>query len=407
VKTIKLLHIILFLTFGVITSNCTEQIDIDGQLTFVDAIVVEASITNEYKYQKISLTRTFKFEDDGPKSESNATVNITDSANNTYNFIENKPGEYVSTVKFGAITNTEYQLLITTQNGKKYATTNKQLTNITQIDNLYASREVNSVGTEVMSIFVESYDANRNSNYYRYEYEETYNIIPPKWVTMDFIVLFDESGNVLPLPGLVPRSNDTKICYNTVLSNAIIQTSTTNLFEDKVSKFAVRNISADNAIISHRYSILVKQYIQSLEAFTYYQVLNQLSGSESLFSQIQSGFINSNVFSVENKNEIVLGFFEVTSVSEKRIFFNYEDLFPNEPLPPYFVDCGQINVFAPFLAKPGGRRPLVEAIQDGQVVYYRDNNNPSIVGGPFLVVPTACGHCTVLGTSEKPEFWIE
>ncbi len=402
----KFYSILSIIVISVFTSNCTEPIDIDNQLVFEDAIVVEATISNEFKYHKIFLTRTFKFEDAGPNAETNATVQIVDSANNTYIFVEDEPGVYISSSKFKAVLNTDYQLFITTKDDKKYTTTNKQLTNITQIDNVYASREINSVGTQVMSVFVDSFDPSRNSNYYRYEYEETYQIIPPKWENKDFIVLTDSVGNILPLPGLVPRSNDEKVCYNTVFSNSIIQTSTTDLLEDKVLRFAVRNIPVDDAIISHRYSILVKQYVQSLEAFTYYNVLNQLSGSESLFSQIQPGFINSNIFSIENKNEKVLGFFEVTSVSEKRLFFNYDDFFPNEPLPPYFIDC---LTFAPPLIEPGipPTFPLVDAIQDGAVVYFGVNENPSIMEGPFLVVKTPCGHCTALGSSAKPDFWVD
>ncbi|MCF6222156.1 MAG: DUF4249 domain-containing protein [Flavobacteriaceae bacterium] len=401
----KTIYIIFISLLSVFVFSCTELIDIDDQLSFEDVIVIEASITNEYKYQKIILSRTFRFEDEGPKAESNASVNIIDSANNTYIFTENDPGVYFSTTKFEAVSNVDYQLFITLNDGKEYATTNKQLSNTTQIDNLYASRETNSIGSEVMSVFVDSYDANRNSNYYRYEYEETYKIVAPNWVNQDFIILTNDDGNILPLPGLVPRSNDEKVCYNTVLSNAITQISTTDLAEDRVSKFSVRNIPIDDAIISHRYSILVKQYVQSLEAYTYYNILNQLSGSSSLFSQIQPGFINSNIYALDNKNEKVLGFFELTSVSEKRLFFNYTDFFPSATFPQYFVDCEEI---APVLVKGAPPRfPLIEAIQEEQVVYWEENINAPVNEGPFLVVPTACGHCTALGTSEKPEFWID
>jgi Domain of unknown function (DUF4249) len=402
---IKFYSIFSIIALSVFTLNCTEPIDIDNQLVFEDAIVVEATITNEFKYHKIFLTRTFKFEDDEPNAETNASVQIVDSANNTYNFIEDEPGVYISTSKFKANLNTDYQLFITTKDNKKYTTANKQLTNITQIDNIYASREVNSVGTEVMTIFVDSFDPNRNSNYYRYEYEETYKIIAPKWSSLDFIILFNEYGNALPQPGFVVKSKEERICYKTDLSNSIIQTITTNLSEDRVSKFAVRNIPVDDAIISHRYSILVKQYVQSLEAFNYYSILNQLSSSESLFSQIQPGFINSNIFSIENKNEKVLGFFEVTSVSQKRLFFNYIDFFPNEPLPPYFIDCGEISL--PIIDIKTGAARLLMAIKDGQVKYFRDNLFPALNQGPYWEVPSACGDCTQLGSNIKPDFWVD
>ncbi len=398
----KIFQIILFILLGLLSTTCTEEIDIDDQLSFEDAIVVEATITNELKYQQIKITRTFKFEDDGPKAESNADVKIVDSANNTFIFTEQAPGVYLSNINFKAQLNTDYQLMITTE-GRSYTTLQSQLSNPTQIDQLYASREVNSVGNEIMSIFVDSFDATRQSNYYRYEYEETYKIIAPNWVPIDFIILQDEDGNDLPAPGLIPRPFDQEVCYTTVLSNSIIQTTTTDLLEDRVSKFAIRNISVDNAIISHRYSILVKQYVQSLEAFTYYDILGQLSGSGSLFSQIQPGFINSNIFSTEDRNEKVLGFFEISSVTEQRIYFNYEDFFSNEDLPPYFIDC---RTSTPLIQKgTPPSTPLKDGIEAGILKYFAENNPPAPNEGPYFVVPTACGDCTVLGTNVKPEFW--
>ncbi|MCF6222155.1 MAG: DUF4249 domain-containing protein [Flavobacteriaceae bacterium] len=403
-KKNKILYIIFLFTIGLITSKCTEPFDIDEQLVFVDALVVEASITNAFKYHEIFLTRTFKFEEEGPKLESNAVVNIVDNAGNNYLFTEGEPGVYTSNIKFKAVINTDYQLIITTSDSKKYVTANIQLTNETQIDNLYATRDTNNFGNEVMHIKIESYDTNRNSNYYRYVYEETYKIIAPNWTNLDFVVLQDDEGNDLAAPGFGPRSRDERICYNSVISNSIIQISTTDLSEDRVSEFIVRSISADDAIISSRYSILVKQYVQSLEAYTYYDILNQLSGSSSLFAQIQPGFINSNIFSVDNKSEMVLGFFEMTSVSEKRIFFNYTDFFPNEDLPPYFIDC---RVTSPPFYNDGGNTVLLHSIREGRVKFLEDNLNPGRKEGPYKTVPKACGDCTQLGSSEIPEFWIE
>jgi len=400
---IKIQQLISILILSILASNCTEPFDFDEQIVFEDAIVVEATITNELMYHQIKISRTFKFEDDGPKAENNASVKLVDSENNTYVFVENEPGIYVSNTKFEAKPNIDYQLFITTNDNRSYTTLNKQLTNSTKIDQLYASREVNSVGTEVVSIFVDSYDPTQSSNYYRYEYDETYKIIAPNWVSKDFVILQDEYGNDLANPGFEPRPLDERVCYNTTISNSIIQTSTTDLLEDRVSKFSVRNIRFDDPIISHRYSILVKQYVQTLEAYTYYDVLNQLSGTGSLFSQIQPGFINSNIFSVNNRDEKVLGFFEVSTVTEQRMFFNYEDLFPNENLRPYFINC---RPSTPVIATPAGT-PLKDGIQAGVIKYFEDNNDQSVGEGPYFVVPTPCGDCTVLGTNEQPDFWIE
>ncbi len=388
---------------GLLALSCVEEIEIKEQLTFEDAIVIEATLTNELKTHNILISRTYEFEEEGPQPETEATVSVQ-AGDQTYRFLEGEdPGVYKSEHEFKAQPGIDYRLFVRTQDGKSYETSPIRLTQDSEIDEAYPERQVNSIGNEVLSILVESYDPSRQSNYYRYEYEETYKIIAPNWVTEEFIILEDEYGNELAAPGFVPRPVEERVCYNTVASNEIIQTSTTDLDEDRVTRFSVRNINLDDPILSHRYSILIRQFVQSLEAYTYYDLLNQLSGEGNLLAQIQPGFINSNIYSMENRNEKVLGFFEVASVTEKRIFFNYEDLFPGEDLPPYFISC---RTSAPLIATMAGT-PLKDGIQAGIIEYYQDNVGAGPNEGPYLVVPTACGDCTQLGQSQAPDFWEE
>ena len=381
--------------------SCVEEIELQDELKFEDAIVIEATLTNEMKKHRILISRTYEFDEEGPQPEIQATVRV-ETGGQTYRFIEEEqPGVYLSENLFKAEAGVDYQLFVETQDGRSYTTDKTRLTKPSQIDNAYPQRQVNSIGNEILSIFVESFDPTRQSNYYRYEYEETYKIIAPFWVPEEFIILEDEFGNELATPGFVPRPIEERVCYNTVASNDIIQTSTTDLDEDRVTGFSVRNIRVDDPVISHRYSILIRQYVQSLEAYTYYDLLNQLSGEGNVLAQIQPGFINSNIVSATNRNEKVLGFFEVASVTEKRIFFTYEDLFPGEDLPPYFISC---RTTAPLIATEAGT-PLKDGIQAGLIEYYLDNVEAGPNEGPYLVVPTPCGVCTELGQSEVPDFW--
>ena len=376
-------------------------------LNFEDAIVIEANISDELKRQEIKLSRTFRFEDEGASPETNASVSISANEDKVYSFNESSstPGLYVSDQVFKAESGVDYKLLVTTSSGNSYTTLPVQLPQTSTIDEVYAERELNSVGTELIVIKVDSYDPTRSSNYYRYEYEETYKIIAPNWVQDEFVILQDEEGKDLPMPGFTTRSTDEIECYNTEISNTIIQTSTTGLTEDRVSAFPVRQISVDDPILSHRYSILVRQYVQSLETYSYFDLLNQLSASGVALSQIQPGFINSNIFSTSDRNEKVLGFFDVSSVTERRIFFDYEDFFPGEDLPPYFVNC---QPYAPEVITLGGTTPLKDQIQAGLVKYWMENLPPNVVGpGPFQVVLRACGDCTALGQTDPPDFWIE
>ncbi len=381
--------------------GCVEPFDAKTEI-FESALVIDATITNEDKQQEILLSRSFRFEEDGPSPELNANVKIVEDNGTEYFFEEAEPGKYLSTNAFGTQPNKSYQLLITTNNGRSYSSKTTQLTQITQIDNLYASRMINDDGEEGMALYVDSFDPSGNSNYYRYEYEETYKIIAPKWGPQDLIGDPDEDKPCGVL--IVPREQDEQVCYTTDSSNRIILTDTNIFAEDRVSQFPVRFINRNNYIISHRYSILVRQFVQSNEAYAFFETLRDFSGSESLFSETQPGFLAGNISSLDNESEKVLGYFDVASVTEQRIFFNYSDFFPNEELPPYINPCRES---APVLINQGGECVLSKIVDNNQVRYVDVNSRPEVGPGPFIVVTRVCGDCTVLGGLEIPDFWIE
>lgn len=394
-------HLILFLIIAIISNSCTDPFDIKT-ITFESSLVIEATITNELKYQEINLSRTFKLEDNGPSSESNANVKIIDDIQNIYNFHETDSGKYVSNKEFSALANRNYQLKIVTNKGDSYSSQLTQLTNISKIDEVYVEKYEDGNG---VNIFVDSYNPNGNSRYYRYEYEETYKIIAAKWAYSDLIVV----SKYPPIFDLIPRDENKRICYNTIYSKGIIQTETNNLMEDKVTKFPIRHISRDNYIISHRYSMLLKQNVQSQEAYLFYKTLNNLSDSgESLFSQNQPGFITGNIYSDDNPNEKVIGFLEISSVSTKRIFFNPSDI--NLSIPsaiPYPIPC---DLIAPEL-EPSYGKSLFDYLESGSLIYFQENDGtgyPLISpGGPYIMVPIGCGDCTKFGTNIVPDFWKE
>lgn len=397
-------HIIYLALISFLVSSCIEPINLETN-TFEEAIVIEALITNELKNHEIKITKTFRLEGTTPTTVSNAQVEITDASNVVYNFQEREPGIYVSESIFAASADNTYQLSVRTSSGETYLSNPTALTNETQIDDINVVAEANDSGTLGASIYVNSFDPSGNSRYYRYEFEETYKIIAPRWSNFDAVIITQDSVSTRE------REQEERICYNTLFSNDIIQTETTGFSEDRVTQELVRFIPVDDFIISHRYSILVKQYVQSLESYTYFRTIKDLSNSESLLSQNQPGFISSNIFSESNPNEKVLGFFDVSSVSSKRLFFNFVDLFSsNQRRPDYFVDCA---LFAPQISSLNNS--LIDVIEDGSLIYFTNNfsneipPDPPLIpgGGPFVMVIPECGDCTTIGTNIVPDFWEE
>lgn len=407
--------IVIFILLFFVVISCVDEIDfVEPNQTFESALVIDATITNEDKQQMIYLSRTYAFEEDGPNPETGASVQI-ESDQGVFNFTETESGTYISDIAFAAQQNINYKLIITTNDNKTYSSTTLQLTQDTEIDNLYAARETNDYGVNGMAIYLDSYDPTNKSKFYRYTYEETYKIIAPDWTSKEIELVDTLTCEV----NLRDRIQEERVCYNTVPSTNINIVSTNGLSEDRVNRHLVRFIDSNDYILSWRYSIKVRQYIQSLEAYNYYDALKDFSGDGSLFSQTQPGFINGNIQSESFPDEKVIGFFDVSTVSEKRMFFNYNDFYDGEPLPDYASGCYVVPLEQYTIS--GNCGGLISSLIADNVAYVQGASKVNdttfladgtmiielITIGPYYMVARPCGDCTALGSNVVPDFWEE
>ena len=382
----------LLLCLGIM--SCVDPYHLETD-TFEDAIVIEATLTNELKKQEIKLSRTYRFEENGPTFETGARVFVADDQGTNYEFQELN-GRYVSVSEFQAVPGRKYKLTIITSTGNTYSSTDEMLSNVNPIGNVVASA-TSKDGQEGVQISVNSYDPTGNSKYYRFEYEETYKIVAPYHSDFKAVVVDAETVEVQPRTG-----GETRICYTTKNSEKATLTSTASFSEDRVTNLPIRFIRKDDYIITSRYSILVKQYIQNLASYTFYKTLQDISNNGSLLSQTQPGFFSGNISSENDPNEKVIGFFDVASVSSQRIFFNFHDIFPGAPFPPYVTDCSFVVLNSlDFSRDPGEGYQLISFINTKQLVYY------SNAGPIYTMVAPECGDCTTFSSNIIPEFWID
>lgn len=400
------MQVLLALSLGIFMHSCIDPFEIEAT-EFNSALVVEGTITDQYKTQRILVSRTFPLDTVLMSGVSRAKVEVKDSNGNLYEFKESSAGVYISNEPFAVVFGRTYVLTIQSNDGKTYVSEDTAVPATSTIDNLYAERNFKDDGAEEgMFIYIDSYNATGESKYYRYEYDETYKIIAPFY---SFAEAYVVSRTPNPAVDIRVRTKEERVCYKTVSSNTIIQENTTSLSEDRVNKFPIRFINRDNFILSHRYSVLVRQYVQNRAAFAYYKTLETLSGTESLFSQIQTGLLEGNIKALTDE-ENVIGFFQVSTVSEQRLFFNYTDFFPNEELPSFVSDC---PIVSPPIVVEGGATPLLDAIENNLLKYYGEYTPPqdgliqTQPHGPYDMVYTVCGDCTVLGSNVVPDFWIE
>ncbi|WP_299385864.1 DUF4249 domain-containing protein [uncultured Lacinutrix sp.] len=409
----KNLKYIAFLALTLFIYNCKEEIELETE-NFESVLVVEGTLTNEFGFQKINLSRTYFLEGNEQILENNATVKILDNTGGTFTFTQNNDGIYISDIEFKALPDTFYSLSITTSNGKQYMSLENELTPISQIDNLYVDYNTNE---EQAQVFVDSENQTNGAQYFRYEYEETYKIIVPYYSLQNgFVTNVINNGEEYDIE-LEPKTENEKTCFTTKESTDIIQTSTTLLGDNIVYRFPVRTINKENSIIRERYSILVKQYVQSLEAYNYFKIIKELGINDNVLSENQPGFVNGNINSINDANEKIIGFFEVASVTSERIYFNYQDLGISKPN--YFYDCeyrtddgGIINANRNHLkldynlvggpGAPNQRLDLYRTLTSNDPYKYFSES-----GTVYEIVSPLCGDCTSFSSNIQPDFWID
>ncbi|WP_324024346.1 DUF4249 domain-containing protein [Maribacter sp. BPC-D8] len=417
--------------------SCIEEVDlgIESDDEVLKILIVEATLTNEIKNHKVTLSRMDTIVDLGIDSvyspytpirdinrdlvryETNATVSIESDNGTTYSFNETSAGIYESDLEFAAEIDNTYQLSISTSDGKRYSSTKMQIEGLASISNIYAEKTTSESGAQGIGIFVDNTVASGNVQNLRYTYDETYKVIAPNW-TPEAFKLTNYEPCALPLVTydleIVEREEEQQVCYGNNLSNTIIQAQQSNLGSN-IKKFMVRFIDQQNFIISHRYSVEIEQLVSSAASFSFYDQLNNFSQTGSIFSQVQPGFLQGNLSSDDGGQGTVIGFFDVLSVSRNRVFFNYTDFYPEEELPPYPFNCRELTAPESHVSfcfsGPRGPNPcpqsVIQQIDLNLISYVKPNVNDVVCGGPHIFVPRVCGDCTVLGGNVKPDFWVE
>lgn len=421
-------HIVLILLLCTTLISCIENLPLETH-DFESILVVEGTVTNEFKRQTIKLSRTSFLEQNEQIIEDGATVTVIDDQQNSYTFVQNSLGIYVSTVEFQAQPDVIYNLEIITSNGRQYRSQNTQLSPISQIDELYAEYvdENNGPGVQV---FIDSDNQSSNAQFYRYEYEETYKIVAPLYIPVEVVfsnyveIFAGPDINVFFDTDVIVRAQEEQTCFASATNKNIIQTNTGDLNENTVLRFPIRFISEESgdepieqeeieenktledvSIIRDRYSILVRQYIQSQESYAFYDILNQLGNNDNILSENQPGFVEGNINPINNPDEKVIGFFDVSSVSEKRLFFDASDF--NLDIPRYIYECNELsfdyndNTIADMSLNQ--RREIYRLSTDFN---YYSTLDPRPVGeNIWKIANPECCNCTTVGSNIQPGFW--
>lgn len=379
----------LFITLVI---SCVEPFSVRS-ISFDKVIVVEGRLTNKPKahYVKLSYTRPIGEQESAPLT--GATVWVEGDDGRKIAFTEKGPGHYECSEGIAGKVGVSYQLFFTTSEDKQYQSNRQELIASPPIDSIYdkyAEKAGSSAGEikKGIQFFIDTHDETNTARYYKYEWEETYEVyaqFPSYYVY------------VAGTDTVVARTEEVSPCYPSASSTAVTLGTTATLTENRLSQVPVRYITSETDRLKNVYSILVRQFVISAVAYNFYNdVLKNNTDNGSLFEK-QPGTVEGNITSVEDPEEIVLGFFEVSGVSEKRAFFKFEDLDKRFPWPEEQYPCS-----------PPHRISTTDSLE-----YYVKGKGYGIIGAEYnngafkaSLAPRYCTDCRFRGPSTKPYFWI-
>lgn len=370
-------------------------------------LVVEGLITDDNSSYTVKLSRSVQDQDTVPEVISDAVIYISDESEKNFYLTNFGNGLYkTDSTEFRGMIGNTYVLHIQTAEGNFYESEPYKMEAVSDIDNIYYARdqELGSNGTvmnEGLRIFLDSRGG--INKYYRWDYEETWKFKVPSPKKYDYVneTIF------------VPVADVKEYCYKMRKSQEILIYST---FEGKSDRVEGQNISfidpkkSDRLLI--QYSVLMKQYSISEKEYDFWYNMKQINEKGGSIYSIQPFPVISNIHNVNDPDERVLGYFQVSAVKVKRKFITFSDL-SGMNFPIYRNPCKRVE-----MAPKDYPRSLYSPPLTWDDLYEMYSTSGYYFVEPFFKAGTEvldkmvfakpeCANCEFTGTITKPDFWID
>lgn len=371
-------------------------------------LVVDALLTNEDRSYTVKLSRTTPSQDEEPAMVSGAVITISDQNGNTTMLTEATYGIYkTDSLSFhGEIANA-YTLDIKTYEGTEYRSLPCIMYPVKQIDTIYfrKDQEIPKNSTQILDGIRIYLDAENDGegNYFRWIYDEWWKFSVPNPKKYDYIDQYN-----------IPKVDQIKqVCYQHNGSNEILihstEASQTSRIEREPILFLPTDMS-DRFLL--QYCIDIRQLSLSAEEFQFWEQMEILNASGGDIFDKQPFSIVGNIHNINDPEETVLGFFQVSAVKEKRLYIVPEEI-KDLDLPVYSYDCERVETGPSDY--PGATTPDQNMTFDKIYESYTSAGYTFIV--PFfdmrgdlqklVFTKTACAICTGRGNQAPPDFWTD
>jgi len=299
---------------------CVERYYPEEDELKIGTLVINAHLTEQSGYQVIEISRsvTLLYPSADPVSGSFAEVIREDGE--FREFSEERPGFYGCNLDETFLqTGQAYMIHVITPDGNEYESEFDRLRPVPEIDSIYyevesASYETAGDTTDGIRFFIDFTYNDEAYEYVRWELTETYEFHNPDMEAF----IWDKDFNYYPLPD----TSNYRICYITnqltEIHSLALGILDFGIYVKKPFAFVPNDQQAQK--LKHKYSVLIKQYSMGEEAFHYWNELKKTSQEQGFLFDRQPALLKSNIHNLNDDEEIVLGFFSMAGVVERRAF---------------------------------------------------------------------------------------
>ena len=355
---------------------------------YSDLLVVDGILTDELGTQVVTVSRTSNYSDAKFIPENDCSVSVLDDQGNIYPYTGKGNGQYEAEFYQGDLQyGRAYMLRVIANNGDVFESDYQTLKAAPAIDSLAAVFEPkitveNPEGFKGYQFFVNTSDPSGNARYYRWSMEETWEYHAPFTVAF----MWDGAMHDFSFP------DDRSTCWKTLDVPGIYTATTRDLSADILKNIKLNYVNTETDRLKWRYSLLVKEYALSAEAYEFWNGLEKQTQQTGGLYESQPYMIQGNITCVSNPDEVALGFFSASGVSQKRIFVN------PPPVPVSDLVCLGDTI--------SPRNPIEDYPESAYPVYLF--KIPLPFGGYMKAASERrCFDCLERGgTNIRPDFWV-
>ena len=375
-------------------------------------LVVEGTINSGSDSSFIKLSRTVNISSKVTiNPELNARLTLEGDQNISYPFTEIGNGNYAC-AGLNLDSTHQYRLRIETAGNKQYLSDYVKVFDSPPIDSI-SYDTVGAPQGHGLNIYANTHDQTNKVRYYRWEYQETWEFhsgFDSHYKSNGDTVLHRDETN-----------DDIYTCWQGNTSSAIVLGSSAKLSQSIIVKNPILSITSSSEKLSVEYSILVKQYALSADAYKFYANLKKNTEQLGSIFDAQPSEISGNIHCVTTPSEPVIGYLCIGKTSSQRIFIRKGQLptvWKNESvysgcallvdyvnqLPCCYysiknqegVSVDQVDIFINYY-KPGANSYLYIPVSAIELPAH-----PPI---GYTAATKECTDCTLRGTNKKPVFW--